>query len=137
MSLAALNILKNFPVITPRMEVQALPWTGGKEFYEGLDRHFGGFENHVLVSCHEFDEPWPTWECHPMGDEIVILLSGSAKLTLLFDGGETDVALAQPGEFAIVPRGTWHTATAASNARMLFITPGEGTENKLNPVEKP
>ena len=133
MTLAALNILNSFPVLTPKMNVQAMHWTGGMEFYEGLDKHFGSFESHVLVSCHEFNAPWPSWECHPKGDEIVILLSGSATLTMLLDDGKSDVALNAPGDFAIVPRNTWHTATAARDARMLFITPGEGTRNEVDP----
>ena len=128
-----MQILDTFPVLTPDMKVEALPFTGGMEFYEGLEQHFGTFERHVLVSCHEFNSAWDTWECHPRGDEVVILLSGSATMVLALDGEHRVTQLMTPGEFVIVPRGTWHTASAAENARMLFITPGEGTENLEEP----
>ena len=128
-----LQILNNFPVLTPDMNVEALPFTGGMEFYEGLESKFGSFNKHVLISCHEFNEAWPTWECHPNGDEIVILLSGSATMTLLINGEHQVTEVTDAGQFLIVPRGVWHTATAADNARMLFITPGEGTENREVP----
>jgi mannose-6-phosphate isomerase-like protein (cupin superfamily) len=127
------NIFDTFPILTPGMEVKPLPWTGGMEFYEGLETHFGDFHNHVLISCHEFDGPWDTWECHPNGDEIVVLLSGSATLDLLIDGQHHISQVNTAGEFVIVPRGAWHKATEANNARMLFITPGEGTENRATP----
>ena len=35
-----------------------------------------------------------------------------------------------PGDYVIVPRGTRHTARIRKPARMLFITPGEGTETR-------
>ena len=43
---------------------------------------------------------------------------------------EEHVQLNTPGEFVMVPRGVWHTARIATRASMLFITPGEGTENR-------
>lgn len=128
-----LQIADHFPVITADMDVHTLPWTGGMEFYQGLTQRFGSFQNHVLVSCHTFDAAWPTWEMHPRGDEIVILLQGRATLALLEDGQARRVALAAPGDYVVVPRGAWHTATDAAGARMLFITPGEGTENRVDP----
>ncbi|MBV9190616.1 MAG: cupin domain-containing protein [Betaproteobacteria bacterium] len=70
---------------------------------------------------------WPTWERHPAGDEIVCLLSGRATF-VLEDGKRIDVG--EPGEFVIVPKGTWHTAKTTVPTKMVFVTPGEGTENK-------
>jgi quercetin dioxygenase-like cupin family protein len=40
------------------------------------------------------------------------------------------VSLTEPGSFVIVPKGTWHTARIAKPTSMLFVTPGEGTQNK-------
>jgi hypothetical protein len=40
------------------------------------------------------------------------------------------IHLRESGSFAIVPRETWHTARTSVPTRMLFVTPGEGTENK-------
>ena len=125
----ALEIEKHFPVLTPEMGMEALPWTGGMEFYENMQSHFGPFENHVLIACHRFNEAWSTWECHPKGDELVLLLSGRADMALLKDGAVDTITLDTPGAYLIVPRGCWHTALDADDAQMLFVTPGEGTEN--------
>ncbi|GAB5450070.1 MAG: hypothetical protein Hals2KO_03980 [Halioglobus sp.] len=133
MSVNVQQIAEQFPVLKPDMGIEALPWTGGMEFYENMESHFGTFASHVLVSCHSFNEPWPTWECHLKGDELVLLMSGSATMVLLIDGEQQTLTLSEPGAFVTVPRGVWHTSSAADNAQMLFITPGEGTENLETP----
>ena len=83
-----------------------------------------------LVMQFDFNEDWSTWEMHPAGDEVVVLLSGTALFVLDVNGREEHVQLSVPGEFVMVPRGVWHTARIATRASMLFITPGEGTENR-------
>jgi quercetin dioxygenase-like cupin family protein len=65
---------------------------------------------------------------HPAGDEIVCLLSG--RVTFEFEGRGHVAELSVPGTYVIVPRGTWHTAHTRVPTKMLFITPGEGTQNK-------
>jgi len=125
--------METFPVLTSNMDIDPVPYTGGMEFYEGLTTRFDSFANHALISCHDFNEAWPTWEMHPKGDELVILLSGSATMVVQVNGEHRSAELSKPGEYVVVPRGAWHTASAASNARMLFITPGEGTENREEP----
>ena len=97
--------------------------------YSELDARFEQFRSCVLVSTHEFSADWPTWERHPAGDEIVILLSGAASMVLKTDSGREVVELDEPGAYVVVPRNTWHTSRVARSARMLFIAPGEGTEN--------
>jgi quercetin dioxygenase-like cupin family protein len=118
-----------FAVLAPDQRVTAVPVT--PTIYEQLDRDFGGFRGHVLVAKYAFDADWPTWERHPAGDEIVVLLSGAAELVLDRGGSRESMSLAQPGRYVIVPKGTWHTARIAKAAEMLFITPGEGTENEV------
>ncbi len=85
-----------------------------------------------LFSLFEFDAPWDSWEIHPTGDEIVCLIAGSVEMTLEpEDGGERDiVSISQPGQYVIIPRGTWHTARTDVPTRMLFITDGEGTRHR-------
>ena len=103
-------------------------------FYAELDREFDGFAGHVLVSQHEFEEAWPTWERHPKGDEMVCLLSGDVDFVLRGDDGEQVVRVDRPGAYVIVPRGVWHTVRPRTRSSMLFVTPGEGTENADSPV---
>ena len=83
-----------------------------------------------LVSFYEFDSDWESWEVHPAGDEIVCLVSGAADLLLELPDGVATVELRTPGSYAIVPRGTWHTAHAKEPTRALFITAGAGTDHK-------
>lgn len=101
--------------------------------FEELDRRFAGFKGHVLVSAFTFDTDWPSWERHPAGDELVCLLCGRATLVLRRDGGDETVELAKPGEYVLVPKGTWHSARTQVPTTMLFVTPGEGTENAADP----
>jgi len=102
----------------------------GPAIYEELDRRFEGFKGRRLVAAHHFDRDWPSWEIHPAGDEVVVLLSGAATFVLGEGAQQRTVKLTQPAEFVIVPMGTWHTARVEEAATMLFITPGEGTQNR-------
>jgi mannose-6-phosphate isomerase-like protein (cupin superfamily) len=100
------------------------------DIWEKLDRDFDNFRGRTLVARFDFTADWPTWEMHPAGDEVVVLLSGAAEMVLDRDGRHDVTSLTRPGEFVIVPRGTWHTARIARPTSMLFVTPGEGTQNK-------
>ena len=106
------------------------------DLYERLDRDYGNFAGHVLVASHAFDEDWPTWEIHPAGDEMVILVSGDVDLVLAAEDGDDVIRMTEAGTFAIVPRNTWHTARIRRHSVMMFITPGEGTENRESPVRR-
>ena len=83
-----------------------------------------------LMTCFSFDADWPSWERHPAGEEAVILLSGAAELLLETAGGVQSVTLTEPGSYVLVPPDTWHTAKTQVPTKMLFITPGAGTENR-------
>lgn len=83
-----------------------------------------------LVSTYDFKENWATWEKHPAGEELVVLLAGAMEFILSMDGREESVSMASPGQFLIVPRDTWHTANVPETALALFITAGEGTQNR-------
>jgi mannose-6-phosphate isomerase-like protein (cupin superfamily) len=100
------------------------------EVYEELDRRFDGFKGRTLVSSYSFDSDWPTWERHPAGDEVVCLLSGDVEMVLQREGGEEVTRLREPGAYVVVPKGTWHTARTRVPTTMLFVTPGQDTQNK-------
>jgi mannose-6-phosphate isomerase-like protein (cupin superfamily) len=116
-----------FLVINPGLSVSPVAVT--PTIYEELDRHFDHFKGRLLVATYRFDADWPTWEMHPKGDEVVVLLSGAADMVLDEAGNHRVVKLSAPGEFVIVPKATWHTAKISTPTTMLFVTPGEGTEN--------
>ena len=126
-----LDLNKTFTVMTPALEAVAVAVS--PSLYEDLDKNFDHFKRHILISTYSFDNDWPTWEIHPEGDEIVCLLSGQTELVLKEADGERSISLDAAGTYVIVPRGTWHTARTKDTYQLLFITPGEGTENRESP----
>jgi len=80
-----------------------------------------------LVCVLVQEATWNSWERHPAGEELVVLLSGRVDLIQEFDGAEHVIAL-HPGRAVINPPGVWHTAVVHEPGSALFVTPGEGTE---------
>ena len=113
---------------------EAVPKQRTPTFFEELGSDFGDFAGHVLISRFSFDDDWDTWELHPHGDEFVYLLSGDTDLVLHTAEGERTLRVSEPGAYVVVPRGTWHTARPHAPTTMLFVTPGQGTENRENPA---
>jgi mannose-6-phosphate isomerase-like protein (cupin superfamily) len=88
-----------------------------------MSGQLGDFHHEYLVTHAMYSSDWPSWEVHPNGDEIVMLLSGRATMVLeAQDGSQEPVVLDTPGCFAFVPRGTWHTAKIHAE--------GEGTRGR-------
>ncbi len=106
-------------------------FTGGMPWYEAYGARHGddGAEGR-LVSRHRFTENWAMWEMHPVGSEVVLCLEGKMTLHQKHADGSTDSVTIGPGEYAINPPGTWHTADIDGEAMALFMTAGEGTEHR-------
>lgn len=117
--------------LRPDASVEPLP-TGHDFWQRVMSGKLGDFHNEYLVITGSYDKDWPTWEMHPNGDEVVMLLEGSTTLVLEIDGRERLVELSESTVYVVVPRGTWHTSRTRKTCRMLFITPGEGTQ--IRPV---
>lgn len=83
-----------------------------------------------LMSAFSFAGAWESWERHPAGEELVMLLAGAVTLTLEEADGARSVQLDRPGAYVLVPRNTWHTASAEAECTLLFLTPGAGTEHR-------
>ena len=83
-----------------------------------------------LVSQYDFAESWTMWEVHPHGAELVICTAGTLTLHQEHADGTTDTVTLAPGDYAINPPGTWHTADVAGEATALFITPGMDTDHR-------
>ncbi|MCZ4322421.1 cupin domain-containing protein [Pseudomonas anguilliseptica] len=83
-----------------------------------------------LMSAFSFSANWPSWERHPAGEELVMLLSGSAVLLLEEADGERALLLDTVGSYVLVPQGVWHTARTTQPTTLLFLTPGAGTEHR-------
>jgi len=124
-----LNIASTYLRLKPDSSIEKLPFDDS--FWPRLMRgELGDFHHEYLVTCYSYAADWPSWECHPHGDEIVLLVAGRARFVLETPDGNTKLELSQPGDYAFVPRNTWHTAKTDTPTTMLFITAGEGTLNR-------
>ena len=99
----------------------------GPDFWETIDARedLAG----RMVAIFRYDADWTSWEVHPDGDEIVLLLSGAVDLVLDEPSGERRIEL-RDRTAAVVPRGVWHTADVLAPAEALHITRGEGTTHR-------
>ena len=106
-------------------------FAGGMGWYEDYGRRHGddGAEGR-LVSLFRFEESWTSWEMHPAGEEVVCVVQGHLTLHQEHADGSTASIDLGPGDYAINPPGTWHTADADGPVVALFITVGEGTTNR-------
>jgi mannose-6-phosphate isomerase-like protein (cupin superfamily) len=107
------------------------PAFSGMEWYAAYgERHDADGAEGRLVSIYCFSENWDSWEMHPLGDEVVLCLSGQLTLLQEHADGTMDTVMIGPNEYAINPPGTWHTADVEGEATALFITAGLGTEHR-------
>ena len=95
-----------------------------------MEGRLGNFHNEFLIASYSYNADWTTWEMHPHGNEIVILLSGAISFVFEEKSGENSIDLDETGTYVIVPKGVWHTARVKMPSRILAITPGEGTEHR-------
>jgi len=82
-----------------------------------------------LVCVSPQASTWDTWERHPAGDEVVVLLSGRIDVIQESEGRQRVVEL-RAGEAMVNPRNVWHTTRVHEPGQALFITPGAGTEHR-------
>jgi|SRR5581483_2564245 len=106
-------------------------FTGSMDWYAAYgERHASDGVEARLVSQHSFDQPWDAWEMHPNGSEVVICVTGAITLHQETAKGERASVTLGPGQYAINPPGTWHTADATAPATAVFITAGVGTQHR-------
>ena len=128
--MSAFELAKNPVHLGLGATAEQLPeFDGTMEWYQRYGAAHGsdGKEGR-LVAVHSFTGDWPTWEIHPVGAELVYVISG--HMTLIQedpDGTRREVELAA-GQAAINPPGVWHTAKIAEPTTALFITAGEGDD---------
>lgn len=112
----------------PQPEFTGLAWYDAYAARTAADGDAGW-----LVQHYGFDAPWTSWERHPAGDETVICTMGEITLIQDLPQGVHRIVL-RAGDYAINPRGVWHTADTAGPAMALFITAGRGTEHRARPA---
>jgi mannose-6-phosphate isomerase-like protein (cupin superfamily) len=123
------NLATTYLRLRPDNSAEPLPVNA--EFWPKLmSGQLGTFHRESLVTMVSFESPWNNWEMHPNGDEIVCLVSGKVSMVLEIRGVEQIAKLLAPGDYVLVPKGTWHTARTNEKCTMFFVTPGEGTEHR-------
>lgn len=127
------RLTEQFVHLGPGSTAEVQPPFTGMDWYEGYGvRHDADGVEGRLVSMYAFDQSWTSWEMHPAGAELVICTGGFVTLVQEEgDGSEARIPLG-PGDYAINPPGTWHTADIApgQTATCVFITSGLGTEHR-------
>jgi quercetin dioxygenase-like cupin family protein len=108
----------------PRDE-RAMQW-----YADYAERHAADGAEGRIMAMYTFTESWPMWEMHPAGEEVVLCTAGTMTLHQEFPDGSTGTAVIGPGEYAINPRGTWHTAEIEGEATAVFVTAGAGTQHR-------
>lgn len=97
------------------------------ERYEA-DHAIDGSEGRLVCITPQL-ATWTSWERHPAGDEVVVLLAG--RVDLIQDLGGTDHVISlQPGQAMVNPAGVWHRSVVHEQGSALFITPGQGTQHR-------
>jgi mannose-6-phosphate isomerase-like protein (cupin superfamily) len=82
-----------------------------------------------LVGIYAVEDDWQTWEMHPEGDEVLILLEGACDM-ILDEGGRQRTVSLEAGRAFVMPRGAWHRQVVRAPGRMLGITCGRGTQHR-------
>ena len=114
-ALAGLPILRNRRPETPESET-------GASFAVLAETQEGG----VFAGSFEGES---AWERHGNGDELVQVLEGEARLTILTDGGPTVLAM-KAGMVTVVPKGHWHKFNAPTGVTVMTMTP-QPTEHSM------
>jgi hypothetical protein len=105
-------------------------FTWSPEYLQAYGERFAsdGDEGRLVV-MEESASDWTSWERHPAGEEVVLLLSGRVRLVQEIAGEHVATDL-EAFQAVVNPAGVWHTMDVFEPARALFITPGRGTENR-------
>lgn len=105
-------------------------FTGPEWYEEYVDRHSDDLDEGRIVSLFRFEESWTSWEMHPAGDEVVCCIQGHMTLYQEHSDGSKETVDLGPGDYAINPPGTWHTADTQGPVVGLFITVGKETTHR-------
>ena len=101
----------------------------GPSFEGYIARHCAPGAPGRLLMVESSPTNWSSWECHPEGDEIVIVLEGQGVFFQEIDG-ETRRMPFGPGSTIVNPAGVWHTADVELPMKAIYITPCPGTQHR-------
>jgi mannose-6-phosphate isomerase-like protein (cupin superfamily) len=71
------------------------------------------------------------WEMHPLGDEVLFLLTGELGVDYS-DGPNTGSVSLQGGSGVVMPRGVWHRLVFRGPCLLLALTAAQGTQARAD-----
>jgi len=74
------------------------------------------------VFIASFDGTSP-WERHLNGDELVQIIKGAVRLTILGDDVGEEVLDLTGGSMLVIPKGRWHNFDAPDGVTVMTVTP--------------
>ena len=63
------------------------------------------------------------WEAHPVGDELIYIVDGTATLEIVCDDGPAKSFALTAGMIAVNPQGAWHRFRSAEGVTLMAVTP--------------
>jgi uncharacterized cupin superfamily protein len=75
------------------------------------------------------------WERHDQGDELVHVLAGETRLTILAHDGDQALHLTA-GMLTVVPQGCWHRFEAPAGVTVLTATPQPTVHSASDPRDR-
>lgn len=118
---------ENAAHLTEDLGVDAVAF--GSEFWGQLEDNPHLLKGRVFGVVHKDPAPPTFKEMHPEGDEILFVHYGQMDVILYEDEAEEVIPLSK-GQWALIPKGVWHTIHVKAPTEVIFITPMEGTEGK-------
>ncbi len=98
-------------------------------FMHYIGDHCSESDPGCLVMFETTPENWATWECHPSGDELVVVFEGLGTFYQQTSNGIVEIPV-QRGDTVLNPKGVWHTADIEQPLKALYITTCPGTDHK-------
>ena len=92
----------------------------------------GGLLLGAFQIARDTDAHPDTWEMHPMGDEILVMLTGALDLEYADDLRRGTCSLGT-GQGVVMPKGVWHRLELREPGLLLTLTPLQGTRHSDKP----
>jgi len=84
----------------------------------------------VFAGSFQGESPWVR---HPAGDELVQVLGGHTRLTILTEAGPQALEMSA-GHVTVVPKGCWHRFEAPEGVTVMTATPLPTEHSAEDPV---
>lgn len=81
----------------------------------------GAFQIALAADAHS-----DVWEMHPMGDEILVMVTGALEVEYA-DSSRSGTCSLGTGQGVVMPKGVWHRLELREPGLLLTLTPLQGT----------